>query len=1433
MSRPPRRPGLATLLFAALLTACTAVQPRGGQCAYNADCEGGLVCAEGACRAPCGDGGACPEGMRCSPVPGTPLTVCVAGTEEPRCNYASDCASPLVCNRDGRCRAQCRTDYDCRVLNPFTTCVEGSCALVCGADEADCDGQSRNGCEADLRGDDRHCGTCGNTCRAGAHQSSRCAARRCEARCDEGWADCDNNAANGCEADLTALESCGACGNRCVDGAVCAASVEGGARRYACATTCAADAPTRCGDACVDTRSDVAHCGACGNACAAGPNAEARCVDGRCALRCTDAARYADCDGAAGNGCEAELPASASHCGACGTTCAGAANADGACAQGQCGLACQTSFGNCDGDRANGCEADLRTELTSCGMCGMACSAPANARPTCADGRCGFACDPGFADCDNNPANGCEADTRGSAANCGACGARCAAGLVCSAGACASNCPAGQTVCDGACADLASSVAHCGTCGRACAVPANAAARCASRACTFACEAGFGDCDGNAANGCETSLNTSATSCGACGTRCALANATSACAGGRCVVASCAAGFGDCDGDPANGCEVSTASAPAHCGACNRACAPPNGVGACAAGVCRVATCSAGFGDCDGNAANGCEVSLASSVTHCGACGALCSNQNGTPRCGAGRCEITCARGFGDCDGNAANGCETSTDTSVTSCGACGRACSLANATASCSVGRCAVARCNAGFGDCDGDPANGCETNLATTPSSCGVCGRVCALANATATCAMGSCAVARCNAGFGDCDGDPANGCEVNLNTTVAACGACGRACAVPNASPSCAAGVCGIARCNTGFGDCDSNPANGCEVDLSTRSDHCGACGAACGRGMVCSAGRCTTVCASPTTNCSNACVNLATDVANCGACGNRCPTPANAAPTCARGACGGVCAPGFGDCNANLADGCETNTATSAAHCGGCGRTCAPPNATGSCAAGSCGIARCNPGFGDCDGNPANGCETNLNTAAAHCGRCGGACSLSNATAACSAGVCAVAACNAGYGNCDGNPANGCETALSSTAAHCGACGAACSAVNGAPVCRAGTCAISCAAGFGNCDGDARSNGCETGLGTPANCGGCGVVCSYANAAPLCVSLTGGPVSCRMGACGAGYADCDASATTGCEVNTAADSANCGMCGRSCALETRNTRGVAHTCQESGCRPQNDTCANAEVINLAAGPRVTLQASNRYARRELGAPCQGNTSGDVWFRFTLTQRELVYADTFSASWDTVLFFATGCNAPLTGSTTVGDAVCNDDASGTCANDGTRSQVVALLEPGTYYLVLAGYSTNVGEAAINVEHLPVGNGALQRFPVGAVTTPQPVPGSTGGTGQIAGVCGGAGPEVSYWWRSCSADAGGRYFFHTCTTATNFDTVLYLRGGNTSGDACNDDDAAFCSNAPTRSRLLGSVPAGAGLHVLTLDGYNSAGSFELRVAYPYTPIN
>jgi hypothetical protein len=55
---------------------------------------------------------------------------------------------------------------------------------------------------------------------------------------------------------------------------------------------------------------------------------------------------------------------------------------------------------------------DLAKDVAHCGTCGTTCKAPANAEATCAGGACGLgACKANFADCDGDPANGCEHNT--------------------------------------------------------------------------------------------------------------------------------------------------------------------------------------------------------------------------------------------------------------------------------------------------------------------------------------------------------------------------------------------------------------------------------------------------------------------------------------------------------------------------------------------------------------------------------------------------------------------------------------------------------------------------------------------------------------------------------------------------------------------------------------------------------------------------------------------------------------------------------------------------------------------------------------------------------------------------------------------------------------------------------------------------------------
>jgi len=50
-----------------------------------------------------------------------------------------------------------------------------------------------------------------------------------------------------------------------------------------------------------------------------------------------------------------------------------------------------------------------------------------------------------------------------------------------------------------------------------------------------------------------------------------------------------------------------------------------------------------------------------------------------------------------------------------------------------------------------------------------------------------------------------------------------------------------ACGVGTCNAGFGDCDGLAANGCEADVTSDDDNCGACGSSCSSG-ACTNGVC---------------------------------------------------------------------------------------------------------------------------------------------------------------------------------------------------------------------------------------------------------------------------------------------------------------------------------------------------------------------------------------------------------------------------------------------------------------------------------------------------------------------------------------------------------------------------------------------------------------
>jgi len=267
----------------------------------------------------------------------------------------------------------------------------------------------------------------------------------------------------------------------------------------------------------------------------------------------------------------------------------------------------------------------------------------------------------------------------------------------------------------------------------------------------------------------------------------------------------CHAGIAICAGGRLDRCTDSGApsSDRARCGqGCTQACddlLTNRCEGACVCGGTGGA-CGAGT-QCCGDAPAGTCVDTQTSTLHCGTCRTDCTaltgaRQNVTPGCERGACVYSCLAPFGDCDGNVANGCETDTGRSLAHCGGCGRACGSGpgqiGVSPSCTAGECV-------------HPCTGTWRNCSPGAAS--------------------------------PLFGEDADGCETRLGT-VSSCLGCGDACPVPplHGIPVCTPAGCGV-LCDSGFDACGSE----C-VDLSADRFHCGSCTTVCSLGRLCFDGLC---------------------------------------------------------------------------------------------------------------------------------------------------------------------------------------------------------------------------------------------------------------------------------------------------------------------------------------------------------------------------------------------------------------------------------------------------------------------------------------------------------------------------------------------------------------------------------------------------------------
>jgi len=266
------------------------------------------ACAAGTCRLQCKSGGA-GKYADCNGYVDDGCEVRLGSNEN--CHFCGD-----VCPPDTPC-----------IVDPDTG--EGKCG--CDPGLTLCDGRA---C-VDLETDPSHCGACGNACDPTNGTGTLpppdtfygCQNGTCAVMCARDRADCDLDLENGCETDLTLDVSCGKCDVQCPAGTHCLKDTFG---RNVCGCP---DGWTDCGGKCVDLKhGDRNNCGACGRRCSKG--LDENCMNGTCVMACDE--HHADCNGSLADGCEKNIWSDPHNCGGCGVECPGAGQA---CVFGKCALA--------------------------------------------------------------------------------------------------------------------------------------------------------------------------------------------------------------------------------------------------------------------------------------------------------------------------------------------------------------------------------------------------------------------------------------------------------------------------------------------------------------------------------------------------------------------------------------------------------------------------------------------------------------------------------------------------------------------------------------------------------------------------------------------------------------------------------------------------------------------------------------------------------------------------------------------------------------------------------------------------------------------------------------------------------------------------------------------------------------------------------------
>jgi hypothetical protein len=288
--------------------------------------------------------------------------------------------------------------------------------------------------------------------------------------------------------------------------------------------------------------------------------------------------------------------------------------------------------------------------------------------------------------------------------------------------------------------------------------------------------------------------------------------------------------------------------------------------------------------------------------------------------------------------------------------------------------------------------------------------------------------------------------------------------------------------------------------------------------------------------------------------------------------------------------------------------------------------------------------------------------------------------------------------------------------------------------------------------------------------------------------------------------------------------------------------------NDNMASPISILLGQSESVFHGSTSGATRDGPDAPI-GCTGFNVWFAFTLMQREVVYADTAGSNFDTSLYVVDSAGNLVPG-------MANDDASclGGNANiefggdwrepHGYESAIAGELAPGTYRISVGGCAT--GTFTLHVQHMPVALGSFfegrihadyegLRLPDNYSLQTHTASTYLAGASRLSSTCGGAASGEDVRWFTSCGNTGDSAVFSLCQgdgatysralpqpnggAPVYFDPVLYTWNGR-AGDfgECNDNFFINGLNPPFNCQGTGgdAVNLGSRLRVSLHRGLN-----------------